>query len=1248
MTLIKIAYVTTCIHDVEPLLSALKSVRNKYGEIVNVQVRTGEDLTSENMLKEFIAFAEKSHIAVFHLMDIPSNFEEIVSKLKDAKIPVFAGTMGDGRSAELRRISTVSMEDYEKILQYSNYGGTKNFENLLLYLVNRFKGCAYKVEAPEKLPWHGIYHPDFKHILTLEEYLSKKYTPEKLTVGVWFHQTHWQSGDTEFVDNLIREIESRGANVIPVFFTGVEDLLPEDSGLKWIIENYFMRDGRPLVDVVVSLLMFSLSLYTRQDETVDSLLKMLNVPVIKAILAWNTLEEWQSSLQGLSPIDIPINVAMSEFDGKLITVPIAAKSFCEKDLTTGTRIIKFAPIPERIGKLASLSLNWAKLKRKPNSEKRVAIIFHNYPPRNDTIGDAFGLDSPASVLNILKGFREAGYKLDYLPENGQKLIEDLMQRVTNDRRWISLQELAERAVARISKIQYLKWFNELPIDVREKMEKHWGKPPGKLFNYNDELLVPGIINGNIFIGLQPPRGFLEDPASIYHSPDLPMPHHYYAYYRWIRDIFKADVIMHIGKHGTLEWLPGKSVGLSDSCFPDIVISDLPNIYPYIINNPGEGTQAKRRSYCCIIDHLTPAMHEAKSYEEMAELELLLQEYYHAKTSDRGKLPALQRQIWDKVCQVKLEHDLGVDEETAFASFEAFTEKLHGYIHEVSDTLINDGLHVLGEPPRETCLDKFVVALTRLSNGAVPSLREAIAELRGYSFEDIIANMGKITGEGKTYGDIIKEVNNLSLELIKRFRSRNFQKEVIDSVAEEVLGKTSPKIRSCLEYIVNFLVPALEGTTNELTNALSACEGAYVPPGPSGSPTRGMADILPTGRNFYSLDPRAIPSQAAWQVGVSLANSIIERYLRDDGKYPENVAIVIWATDAMKNKGDDIAEILYLMGVKPIWEKTSGRVTGLEVIPLEKLKRPRIDVTVRASGLFRDTFPNIIYLIDEAVELVANLNEPPELNYIAKHVRDELAELKTKGVDLEEAKTQAYCRVFSDRPGAYGCGVSDLIDSKNWRSQKDLAEVYVTWGCYAYSRRKYGFRSPELFKKRLSKVELTIKNIDTREYDLLSGDDWYDAHGGMDLTIKTLRGEAPRSYYGDSSDPKRVKIRSTEEEIKHVFRARLLNPKWIESMRRHGYKGAGDLSRTIDFVFGWDATEEVVEDWMYEELAEKYALNPEMQEWLKKVNPYALQNMLERLLEAIERGLWQATKEMKKKLQVLYLSVEGILEGITEK
>lgn len=1245
MVILKVAYVTTYMYDVEPLLLAVESIRKRYGEIVNVQIQTGEDLASESALEEFMRFAERSNITIFHNMGEPPNFENMLSRLNGSGVPVFICTGDYRRDAELKQISTVGHEDYEKILEYVIYGGVKNFENLLLYLANRLIGCRYDVQPPERPPWCGIYHPDLGYIASLREYLSEKYKEGRPTVGIWFHQTHWQGGDTEFIDSLIREIEGRGANVIPVFFTSMIGSLPEkgDGGFRQIIEDYFVRDGKPIVDVVISLMMFTLSMYTEQEMTADKLLKALNVPVIKAITTWNTFEEWKSSMQGLSPIEIPSNVAMPEFDGEIITVPIAARRLYMKDPLTGTRVIKFAPIPERVRKLVSLSLNWAKLKRKANSEKRVAIILHNYPPRNDTIGKACGLDVPSSVLNIMRGLKEAGYSLGYIPENGQKLIEDLMQRATNDRRWVSLRELASRAIARIPPDQYLKWFNELPEDVRERMVKQWGEPPGSLFSYNGELLVTGIINGNVFIGLQPPRGFLEDPASIYHSPDIPMPHHYYAYYRWIRDVFRADVILHIGKHGTLEWLPGKSVGLSCSCLPDQVIADMPNIYPYIINNPGEGTQAKRRSYCCVIDHLVPAMDEAESYGEIAELEVLLQEYNVAKVSDERKIPTLRSLIWEKVRQAKLDSDLGVTGEEAASNFDAFVERLCGYIHEISDTLINDGLHILGEAPSGERLDMYLTALTRLSNANVPSLREAVAELMGYNLDDLLANMGKVNPDGKTNGDIVKEINSLCKNLVSEFHKRGFSKEAIEEVSRRVLGGVNQKIRQCLEYVADFLVYALEATRNELINTISACGGEYVPPGPSGSPTRGMADILPTGRNFYSVDPRAIPSQAAWQVGVSLADQLIERYLKENGRYPECVGIVVWATDAMKNRGDDIAEILYLMGVKPIWERTSGRVIGLEVIPLEELGRPRIDVVVRASGLFRDTFPNVIYLIDEAVELVASLDEPPEQNYIVKHVRADVEDLTAKGISPEEAKIYAQYRVFSDKPGAYGCGVSELIDSKNWRSQKDLAEVYITWGCYAYGRKKYGHHSPDLFKKRLGTVNLTVKNIDTREYDLISGDDWYDAHGGMDVAIKVLTGKAPSSYYGDSSDPKRVKIRSTAEELKHVFRARLLNPKWIEGMKRHGYSGASELSRTVDYILGWDATEEAIEDWMWEAIAEKYALNPEVQEWLKRVNPYALQNILERLLEAIERGLWRADEEMKKRLQAAYLSIEGVLE-----
>ncbi len=903
--------------------------------------------------------------------------------------------------------------------------------------------------------------------------------------------------------------------MLPVFFSGAHDPKSAPNEPDSVFETYFLHEGKPTVDVVISVLSFSLSSSITGPSSTDECLKKLGVPVLKAILTCNTAEEWAASMQGINIIDIPSNVSMPEFDGLLITVPIAAMDFGASPLN-GSKYIKFEPIPERVTKLARLAMKWGNLRRIPNGNKKVAVIFHNYPPRNDTIGHAFGLDAPASVINILQDLQNQGYHLAALPESSQKLIDEIIHGLTNDRNWLSSADLAKRAVAKISAVQYADWFAELPKAVQEKMEQDWGKAPGQLFCYNDDLLVAGLINGNVFIGLQPSRGYLENSASIYHSPDIALSHHYFAYYRWLRDVFKADVVMHIGTHGSLEWLPGKSVGLSEACSPDITISDLPNIYPYVITNPGEGTQAKRRSYCCIIEHLIPAMHNADSYEELAKLEVQLQEYYHAKTVDPDKLPVLQKLIWDVVVEAKLNLDLEVTQEAAYADFDDFLEKLHGYINELSDAQIRDGQHILGEPPTGLRLEEFLVTLTRLNNGSVPSLRQSLAEMNGYDYEVLLANRGKLRSDGKTNGDVIKDLNALSLELIQRFNTAGFKTQAINAVMTEVLGASNSKVERCLEYVSSFLAPALTATTDELSNTSSASSGGYVPAGPSGSITRGMADILPTGRNFYSVDPRAVPSPASWRVGVSLGDALLARYLKDEGCYPESVGIVIWATDTMKTKGDDIAEILYLMGVTPVWEESSGRVVGVQAIPMEQLKRPRVDVTVRISGLFRDTFPNIMHLIDDAVALVLSLKESPANNFILKHVETETAQNMAEGVPAEKAREDASYRVFGDRPGAYGCGVSEAIDSKNWKTQKDLSDIYVTWGSYAYSRKTYGQQMPKLFEQRLSKINVTVKNQDSREYDILDGDDWYDAHGGMINAVKTLGGKAPRSYCGNSS------------------------------------------------------------------------------------------------------------------------------------
>ena len=1239
----KIAYFAGVEGGLSSLSLALKKIAECYESTIEVSVSTSRDFKDALGIDAFCQYAMSADLALFHLSggkDCCPGFDQIMERLSD-KVGIYIQEESPEYRPVAQKFSVVAPDVGRTISEYIRYGGEENISYLLLFLANHFDGSAFTIKKPMKPPWEGIYHPDMEGIPSLDLYLKAKCISGRLTVGLWFYHSMWTNKNLLHIDALIREIEHQGANALTVFLRTSKDTDLGSRGAEWVVENYFMRDGQPIIDVLISPLMSSISTAIQASEAVAveniKALEKLGVPVIQGIVSTSTLENWQNSLQGLNSMDVSISVAMPEFDGALIAVPIAAKKYYEADPVTGIPVTRYQPIAERIEKLVRLAINWGRLRHIPNVEKRIAIIFHNYPPRNDRIGNAFGLDSPASVWNILHDLDAEGYKLDRLPDDGRALIEEVRNGVTNDRRWSSSAEMARKAIATISSEQYKEWFEELPASVQARMTDAWGEPPGDLFVHDNRLIIPGIMNGNIFIGIQPPRGFLENPAAIYHSPDHPIPHHYYAYYRWIRNSFKADLVMHIGKHGSLEWLPGKSVGLSDSCFPDIAISDLPNIYPYIINNPGEGTQAKRRSYCCIIDHLVPVMHNADAYEGMAELEVQLNEYSQAKTLDQGRLPHLKKLIWVKVCEANLNHDLEVAEEAAFSDFDKFLERLHDYIHEMADTQIRDGLHIFGEPPEGKRLDEFLVSLTRLSNGSVPSLRESLAELMGHEYDELLHTRGR---DG---GHIIEEIHALSLSLVERFHEENFDADIIVALEDEVLGKRSEKVEKILDYIGGFLAPSIAATTKELSSTLCASKGGFIPPGPSGAPTRGMASILPTGRNFYSLDPRAVPSPSAWRVGVALGDDLLNRYLLEKGEYPQNIGIVIWGGHTMRTMGESVAEALYLMGVRPIWEEQSGRVEGIEMMPLVELRRPRIDITFRISGFFRDAFPNVVELLDEAVALASSLSETAEENFLAGHVRRDIDQKVSSGIDPVKARIEACYRVFGCRPGAYGAGVSHAIDAKNWKDENDLAEVYLKWGGYAYGRENYGITVPDDFRRRLSQLDVTVKNEDTREYDMLDGDDFYSYHGGMISAVKAFKGELPCSYSGDSSDPERVKNRSTVEETKHIFRARILNPKWIESMQRHGYKGAGDISRMVDIAFGWDATAEVLEDWMYEELANKYALDEKMQEWLKDVNPHALLNISERLLEAIDRDMWNATDEMKEKLREVYLEIEGMIE-----
>lgn len=1143
-----------------------------------------------------------------------SLFSRIVAKAKAEQTALLPLTSPSEQETAFLTVSTVESSLREQVQQYFNHGGTANYLQLFLYLGEVYGGSKTQWLPPKPLPWQGFYHPE----LSWEKYLETKYCPEKPTIGLLFSRHEWVQNNLKKVDFLIREIEEQGANVIPVFSYSSRDLDLGSWGICRTVREYFFQGEKRLIDVLLTSTAFPLTASQGLED--KEFLSKLGVPVLQGITSFSSREEWQENIAGLSATDVAVSIALPEFDGALITVPVATK---EKNDSA----IWYEPLAERCHKYVALALNWAKLGKKANKEKKIAIILHNYPPTNARIGNAVGLDTPESTCLLLQRLQLAGYLLDYLPTNGQELMQDLLKKVTNDRSFLSVEQ-ARQAVGKVDKDQYQAWYQSFPESNQQQLAKDWGPAPGEVFNYEDQLLIPGTLNGNIFLAIQPPRGFGEEKSKIYHDPNLAPPHHYLAYYRWLRDVFQADAVIHLGKHGSLEWLPGKGAGLSEACYPDLAIADLPNIYPYIINDPGEGTQAKRRSYACIIDHLPPAMTVGGVYESLAEIERTLEEYQQMKSLQPEKSPVLINLLWEQAKESNLHRDLKLGE--ALLDEAEFLSKLEEYLEEIKYTPIRQGLHIFGQAPQGEKLREFYLALLRLDNGEIPSLLEAVAAALQLPLQS-------------------EEVWQTSREMVETVIQSQYTRRGQEKALELLQPKAKetsvfPKIIQSVQYLCSHLAPSLQLAVREMDACLQALAGGYVDPGPSGAPTRGMADILPTGRNFYSVDPRAVPTRAAWQVGKTLAEELLARHWEETGKYPENIGMVLWSSPVMRNKGDDMAEILYLLGVEPVWESSSGRVVGLNPIPLDQLGRPRLDVTVRISGLYRDTFPQGIELLDRAVELVAALDEPEEMNYLRKHILADLAKFLAQGNSLEEAQERASYRIFGCSPGAYGAGIGKVLQEGNWQDLADLRQVYVTWGAFAYGRKTYGKVCPEEFTSRLSQLDLTFKNEDNRELNILDGDDYNAYHGGMIAAVRSLRGEAPKSYCGDSSNPKAVKIRALDEEIKLIFRSQVLNPQWIRAMQEHGYKAAGDFSALVSHCFEWDATSETMEDWMYDNLAEKYALDQEMQEWMKKVNPWALHSISEKLLEAIQRGMWEAKESTKKELQKLYLEMEGELEG----
>ncbi len=1278
----KVALVTTADTDI---LTADRALSGLPEDFPPVWACNPVGLESAEARAELLNAVGEAGVVVLRLLGgkraLPDAFDLLVNLCHERGIPLIACPGHQEWDEDLVTACSVPVAELETVFSYLMRGGIPNFRNLFLFLSDTYLGSSYGHEAPEPVPWEGIYHPDAGagETVDVDTFIQSRFRSGIPNVGLLFYRAHWMSGNLQFVDDLIRCLEAQQVNVLPVYSYSLKHN-PEGDGQRSRTLTTFMADanGVSRVHCIINTMGLAMSDLSQEGPTVATgwsvgLLDALDVPIIQGIVSTGTRQEWEESSLGLGPIDTAMNVALPEFDGRIITVPISFKeetaSSSGKGLTA-PRLQRYVAAPDRMDALARLTAKWAALRLKANRDKRIAIIMSNYPTKDARIGNAVGLDTPASVVNLLNALQAAGYLIKDIPAGGDELVHRLIERCSNDRDSLTEEQL-RLAAGHVTRRQYAEWFQGFAPGVREQLQEAWGDPPGQVYRTGDTLAIAGLELGNVFVGLQPPRGFGENPISVYHSPDLTPTHHYIAYYRWIRDVFGADAVIHVGKHGTLEWLPGKGIGLSEACYPEVALAELPLFYPFIINNPGEGTQAKRRTHAAIIDHLIPPMTTADSYGDIARLEQLMDEHYQCQTLDPAKLPLLEGQIWEMVRKAELHRDLGVAAQPD--DFGEFMLEIDGYLCEIKDVQIKDGLHTLGQAPAGEQLVGLLSALTRLDISGIPSLRRALAEALGLDYPSLLDDPGRAVNGNlpsrlrdldeetpvRSAGDVIERLEMLCRQACAALLTGGFRPELAPEVAAQVSGPPGPaaeQVERVLRYVTDFIYPALMRTTDEIGNLLRGLEGRFVPPGPSGAPTRGMANVLPTGRNFYSVDPKTLPSPAAWEVGKDLGDALLEKYLTEESDYPEMVGVVVWGTSAMRTHGDDIAQIMYLLGVRPVWQAESRRVSGLEVIPLAELGRPRIDVTVRISGFFRDAFPNLIYLLDQAVERVAALDEPPERNFIVKHLQEDLRqhdesplpEAPARETGDSSPRAASLYRIFGSKPGTYGAGILAALDERNWETVQDLAEVYTAWGGYAYTRQDFGVSARPQFRQRFSQIVIAAKNQDNREHDVFDSDDYMQYHGGMIATVRALTGRNPRQFFGDSSDPSRSRVRDLQDEARRVFRSRVVNPKWMESMKRHGYKGAFELAATVDYMFGYDATAQVVEDWMYEKVTEEYVLDEEMQQFFRQSNPWALRGIVERLLEAIERGMWEAPPpEILEKLRELYLELETDLEARQE-
>ncbi|MEW5773098.1 MAG: cobaltochelatase subunit CobN [Thermodesulfobacteriota bacterium] len=1172
-------------------------------------------------------------------------------------------------------LSTLPAQAIQTAYNYTAFGGQENFANLLRFLAHAGLGADTRPEPPREMPWQGLYHPaaGTGHFPDRAAYLDwyagyaeRRGIAGAPWVGLLLARHYWVNRATEVEDLLIPALENKGLRVLAAFSNSMADESLGNKGALQTVEEVFAAPGGPRIAALVKLQSFFLGNRKGDDASDGSkardgaeLYARLGVPVLQPVFSsTKTVAEWEADPQGLGT-EIAWCVAMPEFEGVI-------EPFClgggerSTDADSGAAVERRVPVPERCLRLAERVRRWVDLSLVPAQTRRAAFILHNNPCASveATVGGAAKLDSLESVARIIQAMQQAGYRVEP-PADGAELITTIMDRkAVSEFRWTTVEEIVAKggALDFIEVERYRRWFDAWPRKVRERIAEAWGDPPGEKKNgippamvHEGRILVTGVSFGNAAVAVQPKRGCAGsrcdgEVCKILHDPDVPPPHQYLATYRWLQDKehgFGADVLIHVGTHGNLEFLPGKNVGLSGACLPDLALHTVPHLYIYNSDNPAEGVVAKRRGYAALVDHMQTAMTASGLYAELEEMDDLLGQYEQARDSDRSRAHQLEHLIRDLAATTNLDRQVkaGMDRD----DFREVARDLHEALAVVRTTRMQDGMHVFGQRPEGERLLDFIYTILRFDDGDESSLRKTLCRAQGRDLVAMLQDPGGVdAASGRSHGRLLEDLDRLGCAAVG-LALESADDDAFDRAVREALGDALrdaaplaalPGLRARTRDIARRIADS-----GEIESLLRGMEAGFVPPGPSGVISRGREDILPTGRNFYTLDPRRLPTRAAWRVGQLLAKGVLDKHLKEEGRVPENVAMFWMCNDLMWSDGEGMAQIFALLGVRPVW-RANGLIKGVEPIPLGALGRPRVDVTLRVSGITRDNFPQCMDLVDEAVQAVAGLDEPEELNFVRKHA---LARLRAEGDESAAAWRRATLRLFSARPGVYKAGVNLAVYASAWKDRKDLSDVFLYWNAFAYGKGVWGEKALPELKHALSTVDVTFNKVITDEHDLFGCCGYFGAHGGITAAAREISGRDVKAYYGDTRETEAVAVRDLADEIRRVVRTKLLNPRWIEGMKRHGYKGAGDISKRVGRVYGWEASTEEVDDWIFDDITRAFVLDQENREFFREHNPWALEEIGRRLLEAASRGLWKPDPQVMEELRERYLEMEGWLE-----